>query len=418
MLLFGVATALTAAACVRGEMDSEVVRSAPEGEPAAQVHGVRLGVEVLLTDSLHLVRGRRVGLITNHTGVDPEGRTDIDLLADQPDVDLVALFAPEHGIRGTAQAGASISAEVDGPTGLPIHSLYGDTYSPTPEMLDGIDVLLFDIQDVGARYYTYVSTMALAMEAAGRAGIPFVVLDRPNPIRGDVVQGDVLDPAFATFVGMYPVPMRHGMTVAELARLYVGEFGIDVELHVVPMQGWSRDMTFAETQLPWRAPSLNMPSLESALAYPGTCLFEGTPLSVGRGTDRAFQWVGAPWLDGDALAAALNAYGLGGVRFEPASFTPSAPGDGKFDGQLVHGVRLVVESSDFDAPRAGVAMLVEARRASAGQWGWLASHFDRLAGTDRLREGLDAGLGLDELTAVWPGEVAAFERLRAPYLVY
>jgi len=418
MLLFGVATALTAAACVRGEVDSQVVESPPEARPAAAAPAVRLGIEVLLTDSLRLVRGRRVGLITNHTGMDRDGRPDIDLLAGHPDVDLVALFAPEHGIRGTAQAGASVSAEVDGPTGLPIHSLYGDTYSPTPEMLAGLDALLFDIQDVGARYYTYVSTMALAMEAAGAAGIPFVVLDRPNPIRGDVVQGDVLDPAFATFVGMYPVPMRHGMTVAELARLYVGEFGIDVDLHVVPMQGWSRDMTFADTQLPWRAPSLNMPSLESALAYPGTCLFEGTPLSVGRGTDRAFQWVGAPWLDGDALAAALNAYGLGGVRFEPASFTPVAPGDGKFDGQLVHGVRLVVESSDFDAPRAAVAMLVEARRASGAQWGWLASHFDRLAGTDRLREGLDGGLGVEDLTAAWSGEVAAFERLRTPYLLY
>jgi uncharacterized protein YbbC (DUF1343 family) len=418
MLLFGVGTALTATACVREEVDSQVVQSPPEAEPATEVPGVRLGIEVLLTDSLHLVRGRRVGLITNHTGRDASGRTDIDLLFERSDLDLVALFAPEHGIRGTAEAGVSISAEVDGPTGLPIHSLYGDTYSPTPEMLDGIDVLLFDIQDVGARYYTYVSTMALAMEAAGGAGIPFVVLDRPNPIRGDVVQGDVLDPAFATFVGLYPVPMRHGMTVAELARLYVGEFGIEVDLHVVPMDGWSRRMTFADTGLPWDPPSLNMPSLESALAYPGTCLFEGTPLSVGRGTDRAFQWVGAPWLDGDALAAALNAYGLGGVRFEPASFTPSAPGDGKFDGRLVHGVRVVVESSDFDAPRTAVAMLVEARRASGAQWGWLTSHFDRLAGTDRLRVGLDAGMGLEELTAVWPGEVAAFASLRAPYLLY
>jgi len=417
-LLFGVVTALTAAACAPGEVDSEPPQSPQQAEPAAAVRRVRLGIEVLLSDSLHLVRGRRVGLITNHTGKDGAGRTDIDLLFEQPDVDLVALFAPEHGIRGTAEAGVSISAEVDGPTGLPIHSLYGDTYSPTPEMLVGLEVLLFDIQHVGARYYTYVSTMALAMQAAGRAGIPFVVLDRPNPIRGDVVQGDVLDPAFATFVGLYPVPMRHGMTGAELARLYVGEFGIDVELHVAPMDGWSRDMTFADTGLPWDPPSLNMPSQESALAYPGTCLFEGTSLSVGRGTERAFQWVGAPWIDGEALASALNAYGIEGVRFEAASFTPASPGDGKFDGQLVHGVRLVELASDFDAPRAAVAMLVEARRASGARWGWLVSHFDRLAGTDRLREGLDAGLGVEELTAVWPGELAAFERLRAPYLLY
>jgi uncharacterized protein YbbC (DUF1343 family) len=418
MLLFGVVTALTVAACGRGEPESDAPPSLAGAGPAAAARQVRLGIEVLLSDSLRLVRGRRVGLITNHTGKDRAGRADIDLLVEQPDVDVVALFAPEHGIRGTAEAGASISAEVDGPTGLPIHSLYGDTYSPTPEMLEGLDVLVFDIQDVGARYYTYVSTMALAMQEAGRAGIPFVVLDRPNPIRGDVVQGGVLDPAFATFVGLYPVPMRHGMTVAELARLYVGEFGIDVDLRVVPMDGWSRDMTFADTGLPWDPPSLNMPSLESALAYPGTCLFEGTPLSVGRGTERAFQWVGAPWLDGVALAAALNAYGIEGVRFEPASFIPTAPGDGKFDGQLVHGVRLVVEAPDFDAPRAAVAMLVEARRASGPRWGWLVSHFDRLAGTDRLRLGLEEGLGLGELTAAWAAEGAAFERLRAPYLLY
>jgi uncharacterized protein YbbC (DUF1343 family) len=333
-------------------------------------------------------------------------------------VELVALYAPEHGIRGTEAAGASIASDVDGPTGLPIHSLYGETRSPTASMLEGVDVLLFDMQDVGARYYTYVSTMALAMEVAGRSGLPFIVLDRPNPIRGDAVQGNVLDPAFSTFVGMYPVPMRHGMTVGELARLYVGEFGIEVDLHVVPVDGWSRSLTFADTGLPWVAPSPNMPSLESALAYPGTCLFEGTSLSVGRGTDRAFQWIGAPWLDGDELATALNGYGLDGVRFETVSFTPIAPGDGKFDRELVHGVRLVGETSTFDAPRVALAMLVETYRASGPEWRWQAAHFDRLAGTDRLRLGLEAGLGLEELTNAWADETRAFEEQRAPYLIY
>jgi uncharacterized protein YbbC (DUF1343 family) len=214
------------------------------------------------------------------------------------------------------------------------------------------------------------------------------------------------------------VPMRHGMTPGELARLFVGEFGIDVDLTVVPVDGWSRSDTFADTGLPWVAPSPNMPSLESALAYPGTCLFEGTPLSVGRGTDSAFQWVGAPWLDGDALAVALNAYGLTGVRFEAATFTPTQPTDGKFDGVELHGVRLVASSTDYDAPRVAVAMLVEARRASGDRWSWNVAHFDRLAGTDALRLGLDSGLDVATLTASWDDSVRAFEARRTPYLLY
>jgi uncharacterized protein YbbC (DUF1343 family) len=396
--------------------------------PAARA-AVRVGIQVLLSDSIQLVEGRRVGLITNHTGVywadtRPGASPDeavghvIDALYEAPDVELSALFAPEHGIRGAEQGGATIDTEVDERTGITIHSLYGETRRPTPEMLDGVDVLVFDMQDVGARYYTYASTMAYAMEAAGEQGIPFIVLDRPNPIRGDVVQGNVLDPAYSTFVGLYPVAMRHGMTHGELARMYVGEFGIDVELHVVPAEGWRRSMPYDETGLPWVPPSPNMPSLESALAYPGTCLFEGTPLSVGRGTDRAFQWIGAPWLDGDALAAALEDYGFEGVRFEGVTFTPHAPGDGKFDGQEVTGVRVIGESSTYDAPRVAVAMLVEAHRASGDRWSWSESHFDRLAGTDALRRGIEAGLGVDELTAGWPEEVAAFEEMRTPYLIY
>jgi uncharacterized protein YbbC (DUF1343 family) len=379
---------------------------------------VRPGIEVLLSDSLHLVRGRRVGLVTNHTGVDREGRTDIDLLAERPEVELVALFSPEHGIRGEERAGAAIESGTDERTGLPIHSLYGKTRKPTPEMLEGIDVLLFDMQDIGARYYTYVSTMAKAMEAAGEAGIPFVVLDRPNPIRGDVVQGAVLDTAFSTFVGLYPVPMRHGLTPGELARMYVGAFGVEADLRVVPVEGWRRSMSFDETGLPWIPPSPNMPSLQSALAYPGTCLFEGTPISVGRGTDSAFQLIGAPWLEGAALAESLNAYGLTGVRFEAVTFTPTNAGDGKFEGQEISGVRLVAESSTYDAPRAAVAMLIETRRMSGGNWSWRERHFDRLAGSDALRLGIEAGDDLAALTASWDADDAAFEALRAPFLIY
>lgn len=414
--------AVSLAGCVAGGGDRAL---GDEGGPAP----VRAGIQLLLTDSIHLVLGKRVGLVTNHTGISQhssggaaggersQGRT-IDALHEAPEVELVALFGPEHSIRGDEEAGAPVASGIDPATGVPVHSLYGEIRKPTPEMLDGLEALLFDMQDVGARYYTYVSTMALAMEAAGEVGIRFIVLDRPNPIRGDVVQGGVLDPAYSTFVGMYPVPMRHGMTAGELARMYVGEFGIDVELHVVPAEGWRRAMTFDQTGLPWVAPSPNMPSLESALAYPGTCLFEGTSLSVGRGTERAFQWIGAPWLDGQALAAALNGYGISGVRFEPATFTPRGAGDAKFEGQQVHGVMLALESSDYDAPRAAVAMLIETYRMAGDKWSWRVAHFDRLAGSDALRLGIEGGLDLDALTSSWDEDLAAFVAMRAPYLIY
>ena len=383
---------------------------------------VRSGIEVLLSDSLHLVQGQRVGLLTNHTGIYWTGDgivgSTIDALHDASNVDLVALYAPEHGIRGQEQAGAAIDSGRDERTGVPIHSLYGEVRKPTPAMLEGVDILLFDMQDIGARYYTYVSTMALAMEAAGEQDIPFIVLDRPNPVRGDVVQGNLLKPGYETFVGMYPVPMRHGMTAGELAQLYVGEFGLEVDLHVVPLDGWTRDMTFDQTQLPWVPPSPNMPSVESALAYPGTCLFEGTPISVGRGTDRAFQWVGAPWLDGVQLAESLNGYGINGVRFEATTFTPRNAGDRKFEGQEVSGVLLIPESTDYDASKAAVAMLLETYSMSGNNWLWAEAHFDRLAGTDSIRLGIEAGLDFAELTSAWDSETQAFEQLRAPYLIY
>lgn len=417
-LLFSLALTLGAAACESGPDESAgSPEAAALGTAPQRPLAVRPGIEVLLADSLHLVSGRRVGLITNHTGIDSEGRSDIDLLVEHPAVELVALFGPEHGIRGEVQDGVVIASDMDERLGIPIHSLYGEIRRPTAAMLEGVDVLLYDMQDIGARYYTYVSTMALAMEAAGEHGVPFVVLDRPNPVRGDVVQGNVLDPEFSTFVGMFPVPMRHGMTPGELARMYVDEFGVEVELTVVPVDGWVRSATFHETGLPWVAPSTNMPSLTSALAYPGTCLFEGTVLSVGRGTQRPFQWIGAPWIDGSALAEALDAYGFADVRFEPATFTPSEPSDAKFAGQEVHGVRIVSESSTYDAPRVAVAMLVEARRASGARWGWTGT-MDRLAGTDDLRLGLEAGLGLDELTRGWDEELRRFEEMREPYLLY
>jgi uncharacterized protein YbbC (DUF1343 family) len=346
-------------------------------------------------------------------------RSGVDILHAHPALDLVALFSPEHGLSGAIEAGVRVESGRHPTTGLPIYSLYTEARGPLPHMLQGVDVLLFDIQDVGARYYTYVYTMAYSMQAAGQAGIPFVVLDRPNPIGGELVQGNVLDTAFASFVGMYPVPMRHGMTPGELARLYRGAFGVEVDLHVVPVAGWRRALWYDQTGLAWTAPSPNMPSLESATHYPGTCLFEGTNLSVGRGSERPFQWIGAPWLDGPALAERLNAYGLPGVRFEAATFTPQNPGDAKWPGTAVHGVRfLATDRSVYDPIRAAVVALVEARRMSGDHWQWNVQHFDRLAGTDQLRRMIDEGLSAQEITDSWEAPRDEFLRVRGRYLIY
>ena len=379
---------------------------------------VRPGIEVLLTDSLGLVAGRRVGLVTNHTGRDRAGTSTIDLLADHAEVELVALYSPEHGIRGLEEAGVEVDDGIDEKTGLPVHSLYGETRKPTAESLEGVQVLLFDIQDVGARYYTYLATMTLAMEAAGEQEIPFVVLDRPNPIGGDAVQGNVLDPAFASFVGPYPMPMRHGLTAGEFARMAVGEFGVVATLRVVVADGWTRAMSFDETGLPWVPPSPNMPSVESALHYPGTCLFEGTPLSVGRGTDRAFQQVGAPWLDADELAIRLAALDVPGTVFLPVRFTPSNPGDGKFGGVESNGVRLVADGPEYDPTRAALAVLAETKAMSGERWSWRESHFDRLAGTNALRLALEAGASYPELADRWGDGLADYLERRRPYLLY
>lgn len=412
--LLGVGMALLLLGC--GAADGSAVGE-PELLPGPRV--VRPGIDLLLSDSLHLVRGLRVGLITNPTGVDAEGTSTIDRLDRHPEVDLVTLFAPEHGLRAVAGEGQMIEDSVDPATGIPVVSLYtGAKRAPSVDDLAAIDAVLFDMQDIGARYYTYVYTMARSMTAAGEAGVPFIVLDRPNPI-GGAVQGNLLDPEYATFIGMYPIPMRHGMTAGELARLFRGEFGVDVDLTVVPVEGWRAADPFETTALPWIPPSPNIPDLASARHYPGSCLFEGTNLSVGRGSTHPFQQVGAPWLDGDLLAERLAEYALPGVRFEAVTFTPDAPTDGKWAGETVFGVRLVETDPDrYDPTRAAVAALVEARRLSGSDWEWNVAHFDRLAGTDALRLGIESGGDLAALTGSWAAPLAAFETLAQPYRIY
>ena len=301
---------------------------------------VRPGIEVLLTDSIRLVRGRRIGLVTNQAGVDSRGVSDVDRIR-AAGLNLVALFSPEHGFRGTADPGAAVESMRDSATGIPIYSLYGRNSAPQYSMLDGIDVMLVDLQDAGARYYTYLFTTVQVMRSATARGIPVIVLDRPNPI-GGVVQGNVLDTAYSSPIGLLAVPMRHGMTLGELALLAKHDLGLSTDLSVVPVAGWSRLMYFDETGLPFVPPSPNLRSLEALIHYPGLCLFEGTTLSVGRGTDHPFEQIGAPWLDTSAVLSRLRAFHPVGVEFEAVSFTPKAAGDGKLNDTLSYGIRLRV----------------------------------------------------------------------------
>ena len=378
---------------------------------------VRPGIEVVVADSAHLLRGRRVGLVTNQTGVDSRGESDVEVLR-ASGVTLVALFSPEHGFRGAADPGEAVTFARDSATGLPIYSLYGRTSSPTDSMLDGVDVMVVDLQDVGARYYTYISTAVEVMKAMARLGRPVVILDRPNPV-GGAVQGAMLDTAYTTFVGRLPVPMRHGMTMGELARLANDVLGIGAALHVVPADGWTRTMYFDETGLPFIAPSPNLRSVESLFHYPGTCLFEGTTLSVGRGTDAAFEQIGAPWLDTAAVLAAVRKAGLPGVAFSGVTFTPRRPGDGKYADTLLAGIRLrVTDRAAYDPTVTAVHLLAAIRDAHLAELRWNVRHFDRLAGSAQLREALQAGSSPGVATRDWSGSSAGFRERSAQYLLY
>ena len=390
-----------------------------------QALGVRPGLDRFVADPPAWALGKRFGLITNVAGIDSRGQPNIDLLANDSRFRLVALFAFEHGLRGDAPAGQPIPSGTDPKTGLPVYSLYGDVREPTPEMLRDIDVLMYDVQDVGARPYTRVSTMALSMKAAAAKGIPFAVLDRPNPIGGTIIEGPVLDTAFASFVGMYSTPLRHGMTVGELARMYNTRFGIGATLHVVPVDGWRRAMTFDETGLRFIPPSPNIRRLEAALLYPGTVLLEGTNLSEGRGTDFPFEQTGAPWLRSADVIREMEVMKLPGVRFDAVSIAVAADGR-RFPGQTISGVRLsVTDRGSFRAVRTAMLLIDTIRRLHPNEFAWAGSNqrepglrtIDRLAGTDRFRTAVDAGR-LRELLGEWDAQAEAFRRMREPYLLY
>lgn len=385
---------------------------------------VLTGADHLRAEGFARLRGRRVGLLTNSTGVTSDLTSLVELLAAAPGVELAALFGPEHGLAAGAAAGEEVGAAVHPRHGVPIHSLYGARQAPTPAQLAGLDLLLIDMQDVGARFFTYGSTVALALEVCGQVGLPALVLDRPNPIGGTVVEGPLLEAAQRSFVGLLPVPIRHGLTLGELARLANDAGGYGADLDVLPVQGWRRDMLYAATGLPWVPPSPNVPTVATAVVYPGTCLFEGVSLSEGRGTTLPFELIGAPWLDADELAAALNALELPGVRWRPAAFTPW---HGRIHvGVPCAGVQLHVTDRAACRPvTAALQLLATARRLAPAEFGWRPPWgdgdrlpIDLLAGTDAPRRAIDAGVPVAEIVAAWEDGLRRFREERRRYLLY
>ncbi len=378
-------------------------------------HKFALGAEMLMKNEKKLLKGKRVGLITNPTGVDQNLNSVVDLLNNDPDIQLEALYGPEHGVRGDAQAGQYVDYYIDEVTGLPVYSLYGKTRKPTPEMLENIDVLVFDIQDVGTRFYTYIYTMALAMEAAQEKGIPFIVLDRPNPLGGKKVEGPVLDPEFASFVGQYAIPLRHGMTVGELAKLFNKEFDIGANLTVVKMKGWKRNAYFDETGLQFVMPSPNMPTLETALAYPGAALIEGTNVSEGRGTTKPFELIGAPFISSPELVTRLNQLDLPGVTFRAASFTPTFS---KHSGKLSHGVQIhITDRNKYEPVETGLHIVKTIKDLYPEQV-QLTPFFDNLIGNGWIRPAIENGMTVEEMESRWKKDLREFEKVRKKYLMY
>jgi uncharacterized protein YbbC (DUF1343 family) len=378
---------------------------------------VRLGVETFLADVPQALRGKRVALITNSSAIDRSRRSVIDLVAAHKDLKLVALLAPEHGIRGTADAGETVKNETDPKTGVPIYSLYlSEDHGPTPAMLENVDVLLYDLQEVGGRTWTYVSTMALAMQAAKKKGIPFVVFDRPNPIGGEIVEGALLDTNFRSFVGMYPIPARHGLTVGELATLFNTKFGIGADLVVARVQNWKRSQWMDDAGLPWVNPSPNLRSLAALTSYPGTVYFEGTTLTEGRGTDRPFEQIGAPWLRAAEVAQAMNERKLPGVRFEAVTM-PVLPTAAKHPGKTIPAIRFVVTDRRAYRPvRTSLLLIDEIRRRHLADFAWTGT-IDRLTGSDKVKKAIEGGT-LAALLEDWDREAAEFKVSSAPYRLY
>ena len=387
---------------------------------------MKLGLEVFLESRVNLLEGARAGLIVNPASINSRLEHAADLFHQHPKIKLTALFGPQHGIRGETQDNMiEWRTFRDSRTGLPAYSLYGETRTPTPDMLAEVDALVFDIPDVGTRVYTFIYTMALAMKAARQYGKRFIVLDRPNPIGGVQLEGNILEPEFASFVGMFPIPMRHGMTTGELALMFNREFGIGCELEVVKMEGWRRAMWFEDTGLPWVMPSPNIPAVDSAAVFPGSVMIEGTNVSEGRGTTRPFEIIGAPYIDPHQLIAQLTRENLPGVVFRPLHFQPTFH---KFAGEICGGIQVhVTDRNQFKPVITGAAIISTMRRLYPNEFAWKQPPyeyvydklpFDVINGSSRLREQIEAGMPVAEIEESWRSELGEFVRRRAPYLLY
>ncbi|MCW9706474.1 exo-beta-N-acetylmuramidase NamZ family protein [Fodinibius salsisoli] len=404
-------------------------QQSPEKKTSDSSAKVVTGAQHLVNNNFDILEGKNVGLVTNHSAIVGDSLL-IDLLHHAENVELKALFSPEHGIRGQADAGAHIKNSTDQETGLPIYSLYGNTRKPTPEMLEGIDVLVFDIQDVGARFYTYIATMGYTMQAAAEQGIPYVVLDRPNPLGGAKVEGFTPPQDYKSFKGLYPIPVTHGMTVGEFAKMVKDESFIgglsNLNLKVVEMKGWNRNMLWPETGLPWKAPSPNIPDFKTALIYPGACLFEATWMSEGRGTEEPFIILGAPWADGDSLAKRLNRKQLPGLRFSAATFTPrSIEGMStkpKLEGKKLKGIRYHITQADSVNPfAAGIHVLSAFYRSapdSAKVNFFRPSRLNTLAGSGQFHDWITAGQSAQAIVNESQEEADVFKEKRKQYLLY
>jgi len=373
---------------------------------------VQPGLDVLEAEKFAPLKGKRVGLITNHTGVDSQGKTTIELLAHAPGVQLVALFSPEHGIAGHADE--KIASSKDASTGLPIFSLYGDHVRPTDEMLQGIDALVFDVQDAGVRFYTYTTTMGYCMEEAAKRGIPFYVLDRPNPINGEIVEGPMLDADKTGFVAYFPLPVRYGLTIGELAQLFNAENRIHCDLHVIPMKNWHRNYFYESTSIRWIPPSPNLRTLKGSILYPGLEILQNAGVSVGRGTEAPFEEIGAPWINGEEVAEALNARNLPGVHFANQPFIPVS---GLYAGQRCGGVAIrVTDRAAVRSMRIGLEIAVLLQKKYSEQFD--AGKTIVLLGNDATVAELKAGTPPEQIIASWAKDLADFDQLRRKYFLY
>lgn len=387
---------------------------------------IKTGLDILLESKLDLLQGSRVGLIVNPASINSRFDHAADLFHQHPEINLTVLFGPQHGIRGETQDNMiEWETFLDKRTGIPAYSLYGETRKPNADMLAGVDVLVFDIQDVGTRVYTFIYTMALAMEAARDCGKRFIVLDRPNPINGVQIEGNLLEPEFQSFVGMFPIPMRHGMTVGELALMFNREFEIGCELDVVKMEGWRREMWHEATKLPWVMPSPNIPTVDTAAVYSGSVMIEGTNISEGRGTTRPFEIIGAPFIDPYELIDELKKDNLQGVVFRPLHFQPTFH---KFSGEICGGIQLhVSDRNAFKPVITGVAIISAIRRLYPGRFEWKQPPyeyvydklpFDVINGSSRLREQIEAGTPVSEIEGSWRDGLNEFAERRGEYLLY